>query len=472
MLSAMFIKDTLCGCSDRSGGRNIVGFNQCKPLASAPSGSRTDVLTVPRSGMTELCDMGQSLRVSMVQACTRMNMISLSTASTATTGSPVSIQKRHQEGAVSRKIALKRLTASDLTLFKWHYQNRPAGKQKAFNLDARVLVSALYPALGEPSSIPIPRYQIDLYLQGPGLHAIDNLQRKILKQQKNWRLNGELIDNPVDAPDRYNTLQPGDYALLEFSGERVPEACSITLIAAADQADAILHQELSRRYAVGSMWSMREEDVSAVLKAAPPQLGHPLSEWFESAALEDVVLGGAIGIDAVNRRRAGRGVTPVEFMRSKQAAEQTGVSGEEFLNQYFQQLLDLGQIHSFEWTSSLNAISPYDFRVEISSQSQARVVDAKSTRGDFSNPIHMSYGEILRAVHGPEPYDIFRIYFLNENTARMRLAKNIGIHLRAILGVVDSLPGGVTLDSISIRPDLLPFEGDEIILGGSYFTLK
>src|SRR5690349_10097613 len=121
-----------------------------------------------------------------------------------------------------RKLALKRLTASDLTLFKWHFQNHPAGKQKAFNLDANVLVGRLFPQLGEPALVPHPRYPLGLYLYGPGLAPANNLQRKILKQQKNWRLNGELIDNPVENPELYNVLAPGDFALFEFSDGAVP----------------------------------------------------------------------------------------------------------------------------------------------------------------------------------------------------------------------------------------------------------
>ena len=370
-----------------------------------------------------------------------------------------------------RKLALKRLTASDLTLFKWHFQNRPAGKQKAFNLDALVLVGGLYPALGEPSNIPIPRYPIDLHLHGPGLAPAENLQRKILKQHKNWRLNGELIDNPVDAPDRYNGLQPGDFALLEFSGDRVPDACSVTLIAAADPADTAIHIELSRRYPGGSMWLLQETDVSEVLEVVQPAKGHSLHEWFESAALEDAALGGIAGISVLSRRRGERGMSPVEFARSRLAAEQTGVSGEEFLNDYFEQQLEAGEIEAFEWTSSFNAISPFDFRV-THTFTDTRVVDAKSTSGDFGNAIHLSYSELYRAVNGPEPYDIFRLYALTESGAKLRIARNIGLTLRAVLQVVDGLPEGVTVDSVSIRPGQLPFQEEEIRLGEDAVEVK
>ena len=37
-----------------------------------------------------------------------------------------------------KKLAVKRLTASDLTFFVWHFRNQPAGNQKAINLNADV----------------------------------------------------------------------------------------------------------------------------------------------------------------------------------------------------------------------------------------------------------------------------------------------------------------------------------------------
>ena len=45
------------------------------------------------------------------------------------------------------KLALKRLTASDLTFFEWQFKNRNAGNQKAINLNADVFSNQLYPAL-------------------------------------------------------------------------------------------------------------------------------------------------------------------------------------------------------------------------------------------------------------------------------------------------------------------------------------
>ena len=133
-----------------------------------------------------------------------------------------------------RKIAIKRLTASDLTFFEWHFRNHPAGHQKAINLNANVFVDQLYPALPEVAEERGGRISVDLFIYGPGLRELHNLQRKIVKfgTYKNWRLNGEFIVNPLDSPERYNVLRPGDYALFEFSGSVVPDATKVVLLAA------------------------------------------------------------------------------------------------------------------------------------------------------------------------------------------------------------------------------------------------
>jgi len=365
-----------------------------------------------------------------------------------------------------RKLALKRLTASDLTLFKWHFQNLDIGNQKAFNLDRSVLVGSLYPQLGEPSLVPQPRYPLDLYLYGPGLAPANNLQRKILKQKKNWRLNGELIDNPVESPELYNVLAPGDFALFEFAGDVTPTTANVVLISGVLPEDLKLHAELGRRFADGSMWVLDDELVQEVLSEASPPAGHPLYDWADTSLLEDAALGGAAGAEAINVRRGSRSITPEDFMRARRIAEATGVAGEEFLNVHFERERELGAIEDFEWTASINAVSLFDFRVTANG-GEVRLVDAKSTTGPFTNPIHLSFGELHKAVHGPESYDIYRLYRVSGDRAEMRIARSIGPRLRPVLEVFRSLPDKVRVDGLSVQPDLLNFSEEEIILGAS-----
>ena len=364
---------------------------------------------------------------------------------------------------MTRKLALKRLTASDLTLFKWHYQNRPAGNQKGVNLNAKTMVRELYPQLGQPSSVPKPRYPIDLYLYGPGLAGAINLQRKILKEQKNWRLNGEFIDNPEGDPDRFNQLQPDDYALFEFSGDVVPDTAHVVLIACSNEYDRRLHEELQIRSPSDSMWVVDEGQISAVIEAASLDDSHPLLDLVDSGAVEDAVLGGIEGTTRVMERRGGRGISPEDFQRSRLAAEQTGVSGEELLNEYLEKRHSAGDIESFEWSSRINAVSPYDFRITYPG-GEEHLVDAKSTSGDFSNPIHLSLNELRTAAEGGIPYDIYRLYQVGEGTAKLRIARAIGPGLGTVLTGLAALPQEVSVDSVSVRPGFLAFEEPEIEL--------
>lgn len=374
--------------------------------------------------------------------------------------------KDEKGSLMPRKLALKRLTASDLTLFKWHFQNQPTVHQKAINLDASVLVGRLYPQLGEPSPVPQPRYPLDLYLCGPGLAPANNLQRKILKQEKNWRLNGELIDNPIESPDLYNVLVPGDFALFEFSGDVTPTTANVVLVSAAVPADAGVHAELARRFPRGSMWVLEDGLILEVLTAAVPPAEHPLYDWAETSLLEDAALGGAVGTEAINARRGSRGISPEDFIRSRRNAEATGVAGEELLNAWLEGERRAGRIRAFEWTSSVNAVAPYDFRV-TEAAGEVRLVDAKSTVGGFGNPVHLSLAELTIAVQDLQPYDICRLYEVTEAGAKMRIARDVGLALRDTLAMLSALPEGIKADSVSINPEFLAFSPEVIVLGPS-----
>jgi len=51
------------------------------------------------------------------------------------------------DGATVKKLALKRLTKSDVTIFEWHLRNRNAGNRKSINLNADVFVTEMYPSV-------------------------------------------------------------------------------------------------------------------------------------------------------------------------------------------------------------------------------------------------------------------------------------------------------------------------------------
>ncbi len=363
---------------------------------------------------------------------------------------------------MARKLAVKRLTASDLTLFERHYRNNPAVKQKAFNLDSSVLVGNFYPQLSEQSSLPVPRYPISLDLLGPGGSSAHNLMRKILKQQKNWRLNGELIYDPDDQPGRYDVLNPGDYAFVELSGDVFPTAAQVILVAKDNTDDAALHAVLALKYPGGAMAAVTEGEVAEIVKEAHLSGSHPLLGWINDAVVEDAVLGGSNGI-AVLTRPESKGLTPEEFLRRRLAAERTGIAGEEYVNDYFDREREGGRIAEFEWVSSLNAIAPFDFRI-ITVDHETRLLDVKSTSGKFSNPIHISYAEVYCAVNSKNAYDIYRTYNVSDEGCELRISRNVGEFFRPLWEAVGNFPAGIRPDSFSVDPELLGFSHEIFLL--------
>jgi len=361
---------------------------------------------------------------------------------------------------MARKLALKRLTASDLTVFRWHFINRPAGNQKAINLDKSVLVDSLFPELAKPGTVPNPRYNLELKISGPGTCSPHTLVRKILRQQKNWRLNGEFIDGPIDDPQRYSYLAADDFAFFEFRGDQVPEAIHMLLISAANPQDAQLHKALSQIFVSGSMRVIDEQFIHDVLERSGVAGRHALSDWAEGALLEEIGLGSAAATLNLYKRRNRRGLTPEEFLEIRGRAQSTGISGERYLNDWLLDWQRKGECYDVEWTSSTNAIAPFDFRLKESAFGVERRIDAKSTTGEFETPLHMSRAEITEAVRGGVYYDIYRLYRLSEDGAEMRAAYDVGPALAPILEALEDLPHGISVDSISIDPRILQFTSD------------
>lgn len=363
---------------------------------------------------------------------------------------------------MKRKLALKRLSESDLTLFEHHYRNTSGAKQKAINLDIAVFINLLFPLLPSRLDENRDRVFLGLDIYGPGGAGLHNITRKILKQQKNWRLNGELISNRPEEPGRYDSLEKGDYAIMDFAGDAEPHAVKIYLVAGSLPEDAMLHKALEEKF--GAMFSTRKgmeridpEGLASVLNGLNLPDGHPVLDFIDSDVLEDASQGGLEGLRSLRKRRKNRGVSKEELGRAKLAADRIGRLGEELLNGWFELEKEGGNITSFEWVSKDNAISPYDFEL-IDLKGEARKIDAKSTAGDFSNPVHVSIAELMEMAQGDVSYDIYRLYSVKETSARLRIARNLKAKATEILAPFESLPAGVTVDSVSIKPDVLSFE--------------
>lgn len=357
-----------------------------------------------------------------------------------------------------KKIALKRLTRSDLTFFIWHFQNGDAGNQKAINLNADVFVDLLFPAISDEAVRRGDRFPVDLDILGPGGAGALNLQRKIVKGEsyKNWRLNGEFVR---DDEQRFRPLQEGDLAIIEFEGEPVPASARLVLLAQELSADTAAHRELNRWLGKRRMAQILPEQLQAAIAAAEIPDLHPLNGINLRDELEDAAQGGLEAARRLLKRSVTRKVSRTELRSARAAADDTGAIGEEFVNEWLTRERALGQIQSFGWSARENAISPFDFTVTTLGGQEERL-DVKSTTGAFRNPLHISINELLHCADPSVPYRIYRVFAIEGRSAKMRISEPLAEFAGRIVPVLQALPVGVMADGISVDPTILSFGAD------------
>lgn len=361
-----------------------------------------------------------------------------------------------------RKLALKRFTGSDLTLFEWQFKNINKGNQKSINLNANIFVEKLYPLLPDIADEKGGRIPIDLSIYGPGMHELDNLQRKIIKggSYKNWRLNGEFIHNRLETPERYNVLVEGDFGLFEFYGIEYPSAAKLLLIAQNSIEDRDLHNKLEEFYEGKSMVVVESSELHSIVDAVNPIKEHPIYKFILENELEEIILtGGDVEQGLITSKPSFRSINVADFQKAKKTAEINGRRGEEFINEYFSKQISLGKINSFNWQSNINPISPFDFLI-VNNKGEEIYLDVKSTSGPFDNVIHVSFNELLQ-MSNKDKYDLYRVYSIAENTAILKIASNLKEWAQKILDTLQKLPVGVKSAGISIKPELLEF-GPEV----------
>jgi len=191
--------------------------------------------------------------------------------------------------------------------------------------------------------------------------------------------------------------------------------------------------------------------------------GHPALDFVDFESVEDAAQGGIEGVAELRRRRKARGVSREELSRARQSAERIGRMGEELLNAWLESERLSGHVPNFRWESDSNAIAPYDFSV-LDGETAQRRIDAKATAGEFSNPIHVSMAELDEMASGAVPYDLYRLYAVTENSARLRIARGVAPVARQLLEVLAKLPRHTTVDSISIRPEQLDIWEGEVTI--------
>jgi hypothetical protein len=366
-----------------------------------------------------------------------------------------------------RRIALKRLTRSDLTIFDYHFRIIGAGNQKSVNLNKDVFENKLYPNLTEiAEEQDWEPFILNLTVLGPGKnHQPHTLPQKIIKgtSYKNWRLNGKLIQSP-DSEERYASLEADDYAILEFIGVAKPTAIRMILVSQSINDDRALHNELASRYGSTSMSALDIADLESIINSVDTDLpqSHAARDFLDAFDLEDAALGGETGVKNLRKRRKARGVTQEELRKAKKAAEAVGRLGEVILNSYFGALKSQGELREYNWISNENAIAPYDFHYTPSIGSD-QLIDVKSTAGPFTNPVHVSLAELLEMAESETDYRLYRLYEVKEAFARLRVSQPMKDFARGVLEKLNSLPDGVRSDSISIDPGVLDFGAEQTL---------
>lgn len=355
------------------------------------------------------------------------------------------------------RLALKRLTASDLTIFDVLLRRLDAGKQKAINLNADVFIGELYPAVPAAAAETQNKLSVALSLFGPDGKPAQELQRKIIKNEtyKNWRLNGEVIHAPEGDSHRYDSLAPDDLAVMSFNGDPFPKGLAIVLISKASPADSLLHHLLAPLVKGKSMISITAGDIAAAISTAGIVGPHPLKDVIEDpqleAAVEDAAQNGTKGTATLLAPRVGRNVSKAELARARMMADKIGREGEGLINAHLTALKKAGTVSEFEWRSNVNAIAPFDFQFRIGKSRWVKL-DVKSTSGPFNNVMHISMNELVHAATGPERYDLYRIYEMDEDGGKLRVAEGVQAFAQDILDAL-TLPAGIRSDSFSIEVD-------------------
>ncbi|MCB1635327.1 MAG: DUF3883 domain-containing protein [Xanthomonadales bacterium] len=357
-----------------------------------------------------------------------------------------------------KKIALKRLRKSDLTFFVWHHQHGGAGNQKAINLNADVFVDSLFPAIHEEAARRGDRFPVDLDIFGPGGSGALNLQRKIVKGEtyKNWRLNGEFVR---DDEERFSVLQEGDFAVIEFEGDKAPYAARMVLVARGAEDDSVVHAELNSWLGDRRMARITPAQLDAIAFSARIIDAHPLNGINLQNDLEDASQGGLEATRRLFRRTATRRVSKIELKAARNQADETGALGEEFVNEWLAEEVRSGRLCGFEWVSRENAVAPYDFTIS-SAKGVLERLDVKATNGPFRNHLHVSMNELLHCSDSSIPYRIYRVFAIDGRRAKMRVSEPLATFAECIIGVLKGLPAGVDADGISLDPRTLEFGSD------------
>lgn len=361
----------------------------------------------------------------------------------------------------STRVAVKLLTKSDISFFAAHVRE---SKQKGINLNSEVFVEQFYPALQNR----FDALHFPLTVVGPGARQRHSLSRKVVRTEnaKNWRLNGEVINDPLDETGRYNHLAQDDYAMIAFEGAERPEAVTLVLVTAAE--DSALHAAIGRQFEFAGRHTMVpvvDHDVWDLIEAtqdAYPDF-HPLDSLVAPDSLEEAVFGSAATQSHTAQGDGlGAAISQDALQRQLRASEETGRRGEEVFGLW---LDDNGHDEeSYSCVCRDHARAAYDYQVMSpvwEDAPEGLYIDVKATRSGFATPFHLSMAEIRWAADHAN-YRIGRVYALATGTPLVTILS--GIHefaARIIQEVLPRLPQGSAIDGFEVLPAGFPVVGGQ-----------
>ena len=228
------------------------------------------------------------------------------------------------------RIAIKKLSASDCTLFEAVFRNIGAGNEKSINLNADVLVDDFYPNLAALAALTDNEIAMSLSLYGPDGKPAYKIARKIIKNAtyKNWRLNGEFIFGPPEDPSRYDGVQPGDLAVMKFTGDTAPNGLTLILANRTEVSDVSLHKALESLFGTKSMIAVTPTQVAQAANFAAVPETHPIyvaaADPALESMLEDAAQGGLEGANKLLANKSTYKTSPADLAKAKARAEITG----------------------------------------------------------------------------------------------------------------------------------------------------
>jgi hypothetical protein len=357
---------------------------------------------------------------------------------------------------MANQLALKRLAVSDLLMFEpYFHATGQRARQKAIILNSNVFREKLYPEIETIGPTMGNRIPVSVTIFGPGGRGEQRLNRRpIQKLAKNWRLSGNFIQNPPQDPVRYNSLQEGDLAVFRFDGEPVPISVELCLLSQTDRSDAAMWQELAPRVpgVRRSMVRLFPDDFAAVIDRVQPAADHPIRSFARDPdvelALEEAALGDEKPLRTLLRRRGIRRISTVDVAEASANAQRTGRDGENLINASILDAIAAATLVSADWTSNADPYAPYDFRVVSEAEGPSKI-EVKSTHGPFGYDFHISMAQLIEAAQGAERYDLYRVYELNTEGGKLRVARDIRDFAKAVIAGL-TLPDGVRCDGCSV----------------------